>query len=390
MSKLLGRGSAIRAYQESNGRLDIVVENSLRETFKIRLWEGEGVSNLPDPDWLLRSFVQKGGLTVVYGPPGSGKSLIMLDWAQAIQAGEKWIGKHDTIQGNVLYVMAEGQFGLKTRLEAWKVDRNTDGLPPVKYHIEGVSFWTPQGKENEGADSIVMAAAALGIDVIFIDTMAATFGGGDENRQQDMNLWLTPLRELRQLGISVVVAHHVNRGAGELRGSTVLSGEADTLVEMKPTFNRDNPGVVDSVLVVNRKQKDFVPFTPFRMTLISVPLPPAMDGRERSGPLLVPAQDAYHGSIATDGKRLTRSGRRAQMQKAMVDAVANDPGLSWRKLRDLVSGKNTEKATVRDELLVEGILEYDEASGGYTLGGVELAPPITADDPPLLGESEEE
>jgi hypothetical protein len=205
-----------------------------------------------------------------------------------------------------------------------------------------------------------------------------------------MNLWLGPLRELRQMGISVVVAHHVNKGAGSLRGSSVLGGEADTLIEMRPTHSKDNPGVVEYVTVVNQKQKDFVPFVPFRMHLESVELEPTPGGRERSGPVLVYSQDAYEGKQASDGRRLNASARRAQMRETMVEIITDEPGLSWRRLREEVPGKNTEKQVVRDELVETGILEYDESLGGYILGWQTLDVLPEAEIPPLLGESEEE
>lgn len=371
------------------GRLDIVVENRDREKYAIRLWEGEGVGHLPEPDWLVKGFIQKGGLTVVYGPPASGKSLLMLDQAQHIQLGRQWNGR-ETATGSVLYIMAEGQFGLKPRLEAWKTNLEIDKLPPVKYHIEGVSFWAPSGKSSEAADSIVMAAVALSVDAVFIDTMAATFGGGDENRQQDMNLWLDPLRELRQAGISVVVAHHTNKSAGAMRGSTVLGGEADVMVEMRPTMNESNPGIMDYVTVVNQKMKDFIPFPPFRMHLESIELEPTPSGKERSGPVLVTSEAAYQGFESQDGKRLTGSNRRAAMREAMVAAVANSPGITWSRLRTSVKGKNTELAVIREELVDAGILEYDEAQGGYHLGEVEMEAKAIAELPDLLGYDQEE
>lgn len=387
--KRLGRGSALRSIDEHNGRLDIVLEDKDRNKYQIRLWEGEGVSHLPEPEWLLKGFVQKGGLSVIYGPPASGKSLLMLDQAQHIQMGRQWNGRY-VEQGSVLYVMAEGQFGLKGRLEAWKQHFELPELPNVKYHIEGVSFWTPGEKENRAADSIVMAAAALGTSVVYVDTMAATFGGGDENRQQDMNLWLDPIRELRQHGIAVVVAHHTSKSGETMRGSTVLGGEADVMVEMRPKWDDTNPGELEYVQVVNQKQKDYIPFVPFRMHLRSLELEPTPGGRERSGPVLIPSEEAYQGLENTRGDRLQPSSRRAAMRESMVAVVANTPGIPWRLIRLEVKGKNTELAVVRDEMIEVGILEYDEGVGGYYLGQVELEAQELAELPDLLGYGEEE
>jgi hypothetical protein len=142
--------------------------------------------------------------------------------------------------------------------------------------------------------------------------------------------------------------------------------------------------------VVNQKQKDYIPFVPFRMQINSVELEPTPAGRERSGPVLADAEDSYEGSLTDDGKRLTRSTRRAAMREQMVEIVTDEPGLSWRRLRDAVPGKNTELMLVRDELIESGVLEYDEAVGGYLLGTVPLEMSPEAELPPLLGEREDD
>lgn len=384
MMDFLRKAVSILRMEDSDGRLDLTLQDKNKKTWGIRLWQGEGVTQLPEPEWLLRNFVQRGGLTVVYGIPGSGKSLLMLDWAQHIQLDEYWLGRHETMQGTALYVMAEGQFGLKGRLEAWKVHYGREILPPVKYHIEGVSFWAPEGKENNAADAIVAAAAALEVDVVFVDTMAATFGGGDENRQQDMNLYLKPLRELRQMGIAVVIAHHANRGEGALRGSSVLGGDADTIIELRPVFDKEQPGRVLWSNVVCRKQKDYIPFPTFRMNLKSVELEPAPSGRERSGPVFELPHDGYSGETDAGGKRRDFAGRRQQIAQDMVKLVGDNPGIPWRTLRERVRGKNTELAMVRDQLVEEDFLEYDDAEAGYYLGENEFEFSQEAEIPPTL------
>lgn len=383
--KILRKNVAISQMEDSDGRLDVVLQDPERRKYPIRLWRGEGVKQLPDPEWILKNFITRGGLTIVFGPPGSGKSLMMLDWAQHIQLGKDWNEKHTTHQGNVLYVMAEGQFGLKGRLEAWQIQHQQDDLPPVAYHIEGVSFWAPPGKENDAAEAIVLAAEALNVDVVMIDTMAATFGGGNENQAQDMNQYLKPLRELRQMGVSVVISHHVNKSDRSIRGSTVLAGEADTLVEMRPTMDKANPGQMKWVTVVCQKQKDYVPFVPFRMHLESVELESYGD-YDRSGPVLIPA-DVY-GLTSTDDRRYNPTVRQEQMKKDMTAYIANNPHASWRDIRESVKGKSTELAEVRNILETMGVIEDDGV--GWILGPVAIEHTEDAEVPPLLGYREEE
>lgn len=378
--QILKKNIAIARMDDRDGRLDVVMEDPERNRYPIRLWRGEGVKQLPDPEWVVKNFVTKGGLTIVYGPPASGKSLLMLDLAQRVQMGEAFLD-NGVVQGNVLYIMAEGQFGLKGRLEAWQLQNLSPELPPVAYHIEGVSFWSPPGSSiNDAAESIVMAAEALEIDVVFVDTMAATFGGGNENQAQDMNMYLRPLRELRQMGVSVVVSHHVNRSEGRIRGSTVLAGEADTLVEMVPTMDAENPGVMKYCTVVCQKQKDYVPFIPFRMRLKSIELETYGD-RERTGPVLI----EYNEVVLPHTAQVDVFGPKAH---AIVRAVYAEPGIAWRKVRRLVSGKTTDLAEIRNRLEAMGVIEHDGT--GYIPGPVPYEFSEGAEIPPLLGHREEE
>ena len=45
--------------------------------FKIET--AEDLLDLPDPDWLVHSIIQRGTLALVYGPSGCGKSFLALD-----------------------------------------------------------------------------------------------------------------------------------------------------------------------------------------------------------------------------------------------------------------------------------------------------------------------
>jgi len=72
-----------------------------------------------------QSFVIKGLLpeqsfVSMYGPSGSFKSFLALDWACHIASGIDWDG-HKVKQGAVLYVAGEGGFGVTKRIRAWEL-----------------------------------------------------------------------------------------------------------------------------------------------------------------------------------------------------------------------------------------------------------------------------
>jgi hypothetical protein len=75
-----------------------------------------------------------------------------------------------------------------------------------------------------------------GIDLVVIDSLAHFYPGADENNAVIMMETLLPLQRLRSLGLSVLILLHPGKGKtapGEaLRGSSVLLGSADIIIEM--------------------------------------------------------------------------------------------------------------------------------------------------------------
>jgi hypothetical protein len=69
-------------------------------------------------------------------------------------------------------------------------------------------------------------------DMLFIDTLANTFGG-NENSQQDANNYLAAIRMFVNAGAPVVIVHHNTKEGDDSRGSTVFEGAVDTKVAVK-------------------------------------------------------------------------------------------------------------------------------------------------------------
>ncbi|HXQ29786.1 MAG TPA: AAA family ATPase, partial [Gemmatimonadales bacterium] len=66
---------------------------------------------LDPPAWQLEHYLPESALTVLYGPPGSGKSFLALAWALTIARGVPWL-ECQTQRGPVIYVAAEGTAAL--------------------------------------------------------------------------------------------------------------------------------------------------------------------------------------------------------------------------------------------------------------------------------------
>jgi RecA-family ATPase len=95
---------------------------------------------------------------------------------------------------------------------------------------------------SDDLDAMVTAILALEAKpvLIVIDTLARTFGAGDENKQADMNAYVSAADRLREAtGANVMIVHHsgVHEDRRE-RGSNVLRGAADTVIKVSRKDNK--------------------------------------------------------------------------------------------------------------------------------------------------------
>jgi hypothetical protein len=178
-------------------------------------------------DWLLRGFLEAEGLAVLFGASGSMKSFLALDMGLCIASGLLWHGHAVPRPGPVIYVAGEGFRGLGKRLQAWLVDKGIDAQR-VRFHVasEAVQF-LDAGSLKAATTAIADLAEQHGPPrLVIVDTLARCFGG-DENRTEDMGLFVTALDRLRaQFGCAVLVVHHSGlnekdraRGASALRAA---------------------------------------------------------------------------------------------------------------------------------------------------------------------------
>ena len=87
--------------------------------FALDLLAFKDLETLPDLEWHIDGWIPKGGLTMIYGPPKSGKSFVVMSLVLALDHGERWLGHPVVNRCRSLYVALEGRSGLKMRSEAW-------------------------------------------------------------------------------------------------------------------------------------------------------------------------------------------------------------------------------------------------------------------------------
>lgn len=236
-----------------------------KELLAAATWAGNFEPSL-DRDYLVKGWLDKGTLTVVFGQSNVGKSFFALDLAHHISKGEPW-GNRRVNKGNVLYIAAEGGSSFPNRVSA----------------LDDPEFWviaapvTFAGKASDAASMVEivqhLASQTGRFDLIVVDTLSRVMGDGDENTAPDIADLVKNLDVLRRgTGSNIMLIHHsgkdIARGA---RGHSSLRAAVDTEIEL----TRDGIGVITAEVT---KQRDGPTGYKFAYSLRQIEL-----GRDQDG-----------------------------------------------------------------------------------------------------------
>lgn len=193
----------------------------------------------PRKDWLVRRMFGSGEFSVMYGEPGSGKSVLATDLAFHVSAGMPWM-ERSVAKGGVIYVAAERSKLTERRLAALRA-RNE--LAEAKLAILDGRFDLFSGDGDAQrliatADAVARKIAAA-VALIIVDTVARVIPGADENHSRDMGRFVDNIDLIRrETGAHVMAIHHAGKDKSKgMRGSTALLGAADTTIFVEKLEN---------------------------------------------------------------------------------------------------------------------------------------------------------
>jgi hypothetical protein len=208
---------------------------------------GGAFARRPSPEWIIKGFLPRADLGVIYGQSGAGKSFVALSIAMAICRGSPWRGLK-VRQGRVLYVAAEGGGDVSQRLRAYAVHHGID-LETVPI---GIVHGVPNLLDMEDCSKLVKSILAAGSgDLIILDTFAQVTSGGNENSGEDMGRALRHARKIGDAtGSMILLVHHSGKDAS--RGARGWSGiRAACDVEMEVV--RPEDGAVRTLRVSKQR-----------------------------------------------------------------------------------------------------------------------------------------
>jgi hypothetical protein len=314
------------------------------------------VSNIQPIQWLVRDYLERDSLAVIYGAPGGGKSFLSVDIAASVATGRPWQG-HKVTRGRVFYIAGEGHNGLARRFRAWELANDTPIPPGVLYKSGGAMAAMDAGNVEEVVGIIVSICGDTAPALVVIDTVARNYGPGDENSTADMSKFISNLDTAirRRFACCVLMVHHTGHEAGRARGSSALKAAIDAEHEI----TKDEAGTI-KLKNVKMKEAELGPDMLFKLRGVEIPGLLDEDGLPVGSAALGPADDAIMSPVAKrgDGSQV--------LARDVLSAMADQ----WLSERELGDALGTVRRQTRNAL--DGLRRYGFATEtGLTDAGID-------------------
>jgi hypothetical protein len=184
---------------------------------------------LDGPRHIIPGIIMENQTAMCPGPPGSGKSFVILDWLTRIARGLDFLGQ-PVMQGGAIYVTGEGQAGLAKRVNALVSEMNLEATSPFLY-MHTMPRLLDQQQVLDFIAAIKLRTAHWGdpIRMIAFDTFNRAIVGGSENEGKDVARLLDADNQIkRAFGCATIFAHHPGKSEGnDTRGHSSLHGDTD-------------------------------------------------------------------------------------------------------------------------------------------------------------------
>jgi RecA-family ATPase len=277
------------------------------ETALGKLLTLQQLHNLHPPKWLIQDVLPEGGLGMLYGPPGSFKSFVALDWALGLAAK----------RNQVLYIAAERARGLGKRSEAWmqKREMSYEDLAGLRVYPDPIMLEHPKAALAE----LQLPGVVFKPRLVVIDTFSLCMEG-DENSTQDCAKVVQGIRLLQKWlgGSTVLLVHHTDKQNRYERGSSVMRGAVDTKIEA------NRVGKTNRLTLKCDKQSDSEEF------------------------------DDIHLQMVPFASSLVPEKAESETAETIEQIVKDNPKLSARQLMELVRSKGIK---AKNEILRDAIKE---------------------------------
>jgi hypothetical protein len=292
--------------------------------------------------WLVKHLLRKRGVGVLFGPPGTGKSTIAVDFACHVATHRAWRGRK-VDGGPVVIVAGEDADGVNDMLHAWEAHHEL-GEPVTVEVVEGPLDLTPTSKGQLTPDfgalvaEIDAAAKECGqLALITFDTLASVW---HDESNEGLSEFLGICRGLvDRHDCSVLVVHHSgkNEARGE-RGGSALRGGADLTLEVS---RGGEVGMIEAVKVRGAPTGE-----KFGYRIEPVEVGRDADGEPITACVAPPEQSPMKGMILTPSRKIVL---RALMTALAIKTNGTSHPLASNKTIDEDDWRETSMRMLPDE-----------------------------------------
>lgn len=273
----------------------------------------------PQPtQWLIGGLIPEESCLVLGAAQKTGKSWLAFHIALCLQTGKPVLGRwQPRRQGRVLIYSPESGWNARSQ-RVWGLAWGM-GIEDPRVPLAGIPFI--KGRIDLGEPKsfalLQQTVAAVRPALLIIDPLITAYADRDENAAGDVQPILNSARDLISFspGMSVLVAHHLNKGAKEkgvfdgLRGSSALAAWADGLISLRKESDEN-----DATRRVDVIHRDAASPDPIGFRIDSWP----WEGQDRLAFSLVPC--------SAPGVSGPKSGRGKNTERSILGEIARHPG----------------------------------------------------------------
>jgi len=317
------------------------------------------ILELPDnvDIWVVKDLIPK-GCTILAGAPKSYKTYLSIHIANCLFTGEKVFDKFEVSRTRKTLIIDRENppFLIKNRLNQLGVTKEAS----IYWNFDPTP--SPDKTYQEG---LLKGIRELGIDFLIIDSFRR-FHPGDENSSESVAKTFQLISEIKALGISVLIVHHLRKESKtgvfsteqKLRGSSDLIAYPDAILGVKKMF--ENP---DTVLKIEQPAiRAAEGLSPFKVGVDAIDDTIEFCYRGAQPPNLEEPVLVENDILKTieDKKQTSRKEIHEQLKprfgKRLIDAILKNLAQEKKIIKEIGSrGKHIYRIPTKEEQLLLGV-----------------------------------